>query len=290
MIGVLEALSLWGCEQPTPSKRMGFSDDINKCLTDYYYRICQNIHINYYRKENQVKKKSFVVFGLVITAVLLITACAPSPVMEESAVEEVMPSVEVSDQAIENSMVTVDLVVSSGPGWIVIHADNEGAPGPVIGYSAVQDGMNVNVNVDIDEDAANDMLFAMLHTDAGVEGVYEFPGEDAPVMADGNVVMTPFSVATAMEEPAASAEVNVPMINFKYDPVELTVSAGTTVTWTNEDNVMHTVTSGLRGNPTGVFDEAVEPGGTFSFTFDETGTFDYFCIPHPGMDGTIIVE
>jgi len=97
-------------------------------------------------------------------------------------------------------------------------------------------------------------------------------------------------VATAMEEPATSAEVNVPMINFEFEPAELTVAAGTTVTWTNEDNVMHTVTSGLRGNQTGLFDEAVEPGGAFSFTFNETGTIDYFCIPHPGMDGTIIVE
>ena len=241
-------------------------------------------------KGNEMKRQLFLGFGLIIAAVLLVTACAPAPAAEESAMEEIMPGVVVSDHTIENSMVTIDLVSSSGPGWIVIHIDNEGAPGPVIGYAAVQNGENMDVKVEIDEETATDMLYAMLHTDMGVEETYEFPGDDVPVAVDGNVVMKPFSVATVMDEQAASAVVNVPMINYKFDPVELTISAGTTVIWTNEDNVEHTVTSGLRDNPTGLFDEAVGPGGTFSFTFNETGTFEYFCIPHPGMDGTVIVE
>ena len=239
-----------------------------------------------------MKNKSFIILGLTMAAILIMTACAPTPepAEEESVMEEIMPSVEVSDQAIENGLVTIDLVSSSGPGWIVIHVDADGSPGPVIGYSAVQDGINMNVVVEIDENAATDTLFAMLHVDGGVEGVYEFPGEDAPVMADGNVVMTSFLVTNVMIDQSEPMEVNVPMVNNRFNPAELRISAGTTVTWTNQDSVMHTVTSGLRGNPTGLFDEAVGPGGTFSFTFNETGTFEYFCIPHPGMDATIIVE
>lgn len=241
-----------------------------------------------------MRYKSFMIVGLMITAILLITACAPAPapepVEEMMEMEEIMPSVEVSDQSIENGMVTIDMVLSNGPGWIVIHVDADGSPGPVIGYAAVQDGINMSVPVDIDENSATDTLFAMLHVDMGEEGVYEFPGEDAPEMADGNVVMTSFSVASAMMDEAEPAEVNVPMVNNRFNPAELRVSVGTTVTWTNQDSVLHTVTSGLRGNPTGLFDASVGPGGTFSFTFNEPGTFEYFCIPHPGMDATIIVE
>jgi plastocyanin len=66
---------------------------------------------------------------------------------------------------------------------------------------------------------------------------------------------------------------------------------GTTVTWTNEDNVPHTVMSGTRDNPSDLFDSGnVEPGEVFTYTFDEAGTYDYFCSIHPGMNGTVIVE
>jgi hypothetical protein len=104
------------------------------------------------------------------------------------------PSVTVSDQAIENGMVTVDSVVSDGPGWIVIHADANGSPGPVIGHSAVSDGENIDVAVEIDVSNATETLYAMLHTDAGQVGTYEFPGADGPVSVDGQVVTPSFTV------------------------------------------------------------------------------------------------
>lgn len=206
--------------------------------------------------------------------------------------EEMDPGVEVSDQAIENGNVSVDMVYSSGPGWIVIHADDGGSPGPVIGFAAVQDGENSDVMVEVDESAATDTLFAMLHTDAGQEGTYEFPGDDAPVSVDGNIVVMPFSITGMMEEEMVPDVVNVSMENFQFVPAEITITAGTTVVWTNDDSssILHTVTAGTRGNPTGLFDASLNPGETFSFTFEETGTYDYYCIPHPGMDGLVIVE
>lgn len=112
---------------------------------------------------------------------------------------QVTPSVSVSDQAIENGTVTVDNVVSDGPGWIVIHTEQDGAPGPVIGHAAVSDGENQNVSVAIDEAQATDTLYAMLHTDAGQIGTYEFPGDDAPVQVEGQIVMMPFAVTAAPE-------------------------------------------------------------------------------------------
>ena len=71
----------------------------------------------------------------------------------------------------------------------------------------------------------------------------------------------------------------------------LTVKVGTTLTWTNQDNVGHTVTAGTPGNLTGEFRSAtLTRSSTFSQTFDEVGTFQYFCEIHPSsMKATITV-
>jgi hypothetical protein len=103
-------------------------------------------------------------------------------------------SVSVRDQSVSNSSVNVDQVVSDGPGWIVIHADNEGAPGAIIGYSPVENGLNSNVLVLIDETLATDVLFVMLHVDAGVLLTYEFPGADMPASRGGAIVMERFTI------------------------------------------------------------------------------------------------
>ncbi len=104
------------------------------------------------------------------------------------------PSVTVSDQAVKDDTVTISEVVSDGPGWIVIHMEKGGGPGPVVGYAAVNDGTNTDVVVKIDSYTATPKLFAMLHTDAGTVGKYEFPGADVPVMVDDKMVSPPFKV------------------------------------------------------------------------------------------------
>jgi plastocyanin len=79
---------------------------------------------------------------------------------------------------------------------------------------------------------------------------------------------------------------SVTISNFSFSPSNLTVSAGTTVTWTNNDAVAHTSTSN-----SGAWDSGnIAQGGTFSFTFDSTGTYPYHCTPHPQMTGQIIVQ
>jgi plastocyanin len=71
-----------------------------------------------------------------------------------------------------------------------------------------------------------------------------------------------------------------------FSPSSITVTAGTTITWTNKDNTMHTVTSN-----TAVFSSNnLSKSGTFSFTFTTAGTFPYHCLFHSGMTGTVIVQ
>lgn len=77
---------------------------------------------------------------------------------------------------------------------------------------------------------------------------------------------------------------------FTFDPTLLSVDRGATVTWTNTDMIQHTVTSGEPGTPTGKFDKTVDAGGTFSFTFADAGTFDFFCNFHRSMVGQIQVR
>ena len=101
----------------------------------------------------------------------------------------------VKNQKIKGSTVMINEVLSNGPGWLVIHADSKGAPGPVIGYAAVPDGLTRELSVKINVSKATPILYAMLHTDAGVVGKYEFPGPDVPVMVDEKMVSPPFKAS-----------------------------------------------------------------------------------------------
>lgn len=74
--------------------------------------------------------------------------------------------------------------------------------------------------------------------------------------------------------------------NRAFNPDEVDVDAGATVTWTNSDSVAHTSTSDVSGWDSG----AVAPGGQFSRTFPSAGTFRYHCAIHPGMVGTVVVR
>jgi plastocyanin len=79
--------------------------------------------------------------------------------------------------------------------------------------------------------------------------------------------------------------------NSCYLPSIITIKQGQQVTWSNEDVAFHTVTSGLYDEPSDLFDSGhLDPEQKFSVSFDERGTFDYFCTLHPWMAGKVIVE
>lgn len=71
-----------------------------------------------------------------------------------------------------------------------------------------------------------------------------------------------------------------------FRPSTITVTAGTTITWTNKDGVNHTVTS-----TTGLFDSgSISSNGNYPHTFTTAGTFPYYCTIHPFMTATVIVN
>ena len=107
---------------------------------------------------------------------------------------------------LKNNTVTISVVVSNGPGWLVVHAQADGKVGPDIGHTALADGLNKNVVVKLDPADITAVLYAMLHTDAGVVGTYEFPGADVPVTQSGNLVNKPFRLHSAAEAPVVGLE------------------------------------------------------------------------------------
>jgi plastocyanin len=86
-------------------------------------------------------------------------------------------------------------------------------------------------------------------------------------------------------DPSGSAN-TVNIKSYSFQPATLSVPAGTTVTWHNQDNAQHTVTSDIKG----LFDSgAIAAGKKFTYTFTAPGSYSYHCSIHPGMKGTIVV-
>jgi len=94
--------------------------------------------------------------------------------------------------------------------------------------------------------------------------------------------------ASTANAPATQPTANVQIDNFKFQPKELTISAGTTVTWKNADDVPHTASS--TDDPQTFDSGALDTDDKFSFTFKKPGKYAYFCKVHPHMTGVIIVK
>jgi plastocyanin len=127
-------------------------------------------------------------------------------------------------------------------------------------------------------------------------GLEASPGSSLPGMP-GDAASAPPSMAgmdmpssSAANTPGAAAPVagnSVAIKGFAFAPADLTVAAGTKVTWTNQDSDAHTVTSQGSGGP--LNSKAMNTGDTFSYTFTKAGTYKYLCTIHPFMTATVTV-
>ena len=104
-------------------------------------------------------------------------------------------------------------------------------------------------------------------------------------------IITIIAITAALSGASLAADTKpnpnmVKITNFNFTPPALTVHAGTKVTWVNEDDVPHTVTS-----PEKTFkSRALDTDEAFTYTFSTPGTYTYFCSVHPHMTGKIIVQ
>jgi plastocyanin len=125
------------------------------------------------------------------------------------------------------------------------------------------------------------LLIAVFITGSGISCQSQTP-ESAPTVPSPGLPKEPSSA----EPPTAPPQIEVAIDGFAFKPAEITVPAGTTVMWYNNDSVIHTATA-----RDGSFDSgSLSNGDTFSHTFEAEGSFEYYCIPHPYMTGEIIVE
>jgi hypothetical protein len=109
----------------------------------------------------------------------------------------IAPALVMSDQALTDGALVITNALMDVPGWIAIHTDNNGQPGPVIATAQLHPGANWNVVIPVDAAAAGGRVFPMLHYDTGEAGTYEFgtvEGADGPVFVAENVVFGPLNI------------------------------------------------------------------------------------------------
>jgi len=132
-------------------------------------------------------------------------------------------------------------------------------------------------------DAAAEMAAAEAAAEmAAAEAAAEMAAAEAAAVPQTHIV------ETAMGSGAPGCETS----NACYLPQDITISTGDTVQWDNVDTAAHTVSGGSPANgPSGVFDSSLlMAGGDYSFTFDDAGNYDYFCMVHPWMVGSVTVN
>jgi plastocyanin len=93
-------------------------------------------------------------------------------------------------------------------------------------------------------------------------------------------------LAASVTETAGPGETAIKIDNFVFSPAAVTVPAGTTVQWTNHDDIPHNVVSEDKSFKSKV----IETDKNFSYTFTKPGTYSYFCSIHPKMTGKVVVQ
>jgi plastocyanin len=225
---------------------------------------------------------------------------ATDPPSDAAEVPTAPSSLTLSDQDGDGTSVTIDAVDLPADGFVAIHGDGGGSPGPVIGVSGLLPaGEATDVTITLDPALTETgLVFPMVHIDTDSNGIYEFgtvDGVDGPgVTADGDVAVGPVTITIGAEDAAGdeppadqaapSDGATITIADFSFSGIT-EIPVGTTVVVTNTDAAPHTWSA-----DDGAFDSgALGQNDTFEFTFTEAGEFAYHCNFHPSMTGTIVV-
>jgi len=129
---------------------------------------------------------------------------------------------------------------------------------------------------------------------ANAQGVTEQGGgnaTNATMTGAGNATNATMTGAGNATNATMTGAGNATNATMTFSPNPIQVSVGSTVTWTNNDSVIHTVNSGTSPTESGLFTSPImNPQDTFEYTFTEAGEVPYFCMLHPNMVGTVIVS
>ncbi len=139
-----------------------------------------------------MKKWQGLAFGFLIILIIslfVFTYSGKLSVFKES--EEKKPELSVSSQSLIEDKVIIDYLYLDKPGYVVIHSDNDGQPGEVIGHSDLISGEANYIQILIDETKAGTKIFVMLHYDDNGDGIYGFPDEDKPALLEEGIIVKP---------------------------------------------------------------------------------------------------
>jgi len=125
------------------------------------------------------------------------------------------------------------------------------------------------------------LLMALLIIGFGISCQSQTPAPALPTPSQGLPEET-----TPGASPVTPSTVEVTIEGFAYKPAALNILVGTTVTWYNKDSVTHTVTARDKSFDSG----SLSLNDTFSYTFEQSGTFEYYCTIHPYMEGKVVVD
>lgn len=144
--------------------------------------------------------------GMAGTIVVQAAGAQASETPTEDDTPSVTGAMTVSDQSGDGTTVTVaSATITGADGFVVVHSDADGSPGPVIGHAPIDEGTTSNLSVTLDTPLTADAtVWPMLHVDAGVLGTYEFPGADGPVSDANGVVVRPLAFTVDAGEALAS--------------------------------------------------------------------------------------
>lgn len=246
-----------------------------------------------------MRKKILSLAAVLGTIALLGAGCAGK---ETAQTTNQPPSILVSAQDLKaDNQVVIDKASIDDNGWVVIHAKQNGLAGAVLGYTALLKGSSSKIKVTIDSANLSPSLIAMLHYDRGQKGVFEFPGDDGPVIRDQQVIMGEFNLSnfaevTKVTEPPATVgrkEFIITAKQWSFSPSVIKVKKGDKVVLKLKTiDVAHSYSIPEFG-----INADIKPRETtvVEFTADKAGTFTSSCkvycgVGHMGMTGTLIVE
>ena len=214
------------------------------------------------------------------------------------------PSLTVSTQSLSNNQVVIDSLYLDKPGYVVIHKDVEGKPGPVIGNSDLISGEKTNFKVTIDATQAGSRVFAMLHYDNG-DGKYTSLDEDKPVVLAGSVIVKQIF----LQHPATTSTSSGQTREFKltidhssgYTPNTFSVNMGDKVrilAISNQPSHNHGITIDAYNINKAVLKTSFSDPEVIEFVANKAGTFDIYCKTcdtgplgaHPWMKGTLEIK